>query len=62
MTISGPSIGTTGEDLELICGVRGSGNGVMERIIHNESYTSIFNPLLPSHGARAIGSYTCMPG
>ena len=80
MTISGPSIGTAGEDLELICGVRvvehligqnidtvyvewsggslGSGNGIMERIIYNGSYTSntlIFNPLLPSHGAR----YTC---
>ena len=80
VTISGPSIGTAGEDLELICGVRvvehligqnidtvhvewsggslSSGNGVMERIIHNGSFISnvlIFSPLLPSHGAR----YTC---
>ena len=78
MTISGPSIGTAGDDFELICGVRvvenligqtivhvewsgsslGSGNCIMERIIYNGSYISntlIFNPLLPSHGAR----YTC---
>ena len=78
MTISGPSVGTAGEDLVLICSVRvvehliaqtivhvkwsggslGSPNGVMEHIIYNESYISntlIFNPLLPSHGAR----YTC---
>ena len=80
MTISGPSIGTAGDDFVLICGVRvvehlisqnidivhvewsggslGSGNDVMKHIIHNGSYTSntlIFNPLLPSHGAR----YTC---
>ena len=78
VTISGPSIGTAGEDLELICGVKvvehliaqtivhvewsggslGSGNGIMEHITHNGSYISntlIFNPLLPSHGAR----YTC---
>ena len=39
-------------------GSLGSENGVMEHIIHNGSYISntlIFNPLLPSHGAR----YTC---
>ena len=39
-------------------GSLGSGNGVMERIMHNGSYTSnmlTFNPLLTSHGAR----YTC---
>ena len=39
-------------------GSLGSGNGVMEHITHNGSYISnvlIFNPLLPSHGAR----YTC---
>ena len=76
VTISGPSIGTAGEYLELICGVRvvehliaqtivhvewsEGANGVEEPVIHNETYTSntlslIFNPLLPSHGAR----YTC---
>ena len=80
MTISGPSIGTAGEDFVLICGVRvvehliaqnictvdvewsggslGSQDGIVERIIRNGSYISnklIFNPLLPSHGAR----YTC---
>ena len=76
VTISGPSTGTAGEDLELICGVRvvehliaqtivhvewsEGANGVEEHVIHNETYTSntlsmIFNPLLPSHGAR----YTC---
>ena len=72
MTISGPSIGTAGEDLVLICSWRavehlsaasivhvelsggslGSGNSVME---NNGNYTLLFNPLLPSHGAR----YTC---
>ena len=80
MTISGPSIGTAGEDLVLTCGVKvvdhliaqtivnvewsgvslGSGNGVMEHKIKNIdgsyiSNTSLFNPLLPSHG----GIYTC---
>ena len=40
-------------------GSLGSENGVMERILHNGSYTSntlIFNPLLPPHG----GGYTCL--
>ena len=44
--------------IEWYGGSLGSGYGVMERIIHNGSYISntlLFNPLLPSHGAR----YTC---
>ena len=52
----GQSNGTV--EVEWNGGSLGIGNGVMEHIIHNGSYTSntlIFNPLLPSHGAR----YTC---